>query len=149
MSLEDQYDAWVRGLMGGGKYAANEQQAEAASDAVQQMQAQLEALSAAQKRQSAASSALGAVQKAGAATAENVRKMSSELTKSLKQDGLLGGTVAAPSPAPAAAATKTATVKNAAIPQTSDVFPMEGLLALLAVGAVGFGAAGWLRKKHH
>ena len=38
MSLEDQYDAWVRGLMGGGKYAANEQQAEAASDAVQQMQ---------------------------------------------------------------------------------------------------------------
>lgn len=47
-----------------------------------------------------------------------------------------------PSPAPAAAATKTATVKNAAIPQTSDVFPMEGLLALLAVGAVGFGAAG-------
>ena len=68
------------------------------SDAVQQMQAQLEALSAAQKRQSAASSALGAVQKAGAATAENVRKMSSELTKSLKQDGLLGGTVAAPTP---------------------------------------------------
>ena len=55
----------------------------------------------------------------------------------------------APSPAPAAAATKTATVKNAAIPQTSDAFPMEGLLALLAVGAVGFGAAGWLRKKHH
>ena len=54
-----------------------------------------------------------------------------------------------PSSAPAAAATKTATVKNAAIPQTSDVFPMEGLLALLAVGAVGFGAAGWLRKKHH
>ena len=54
-----------------------------------------------------------------------------------------------PSPASAAAATKTATVKNAAIPQTSDVFPMEGLLALLAVGAVGFGAAGWLRKKHH
>ena len=54
-----------------------------------------------------------------------------------------------PSPAPAAAATTTATVKNAAIPQTSDAFPMEGLLALLAVGAVGFGAAGWLRKKHH
>ena len=54
-----------------------------------------------------------------------------------------------PSPAPAAAATKTATVKNTAIPQTSDAFPMEGLLALLAIGAVGFGAAGWLRKKHH
>lgn len=57
--------------------------------------------------------------------------------------------VATPTPSPVAAATKTATVKNAAIPQTSDVFPMEGLLALLAVGAVGFGAAGWLRKKHH
>ena len=56
---------------------------------------------------------------------------------------------ATPTPSPAPAATKTATVKNAAIPQTSDVFPMEGLLALLAVGAVGFGAAGWLRKKHH
>ena len=57
--------------------------------------------------------------------------------------------VATPTPSPAPAATKTATVKNAAIPQTSDAFPMEGLLALLAVGAVGFGAAGWLRKKHH
>lgn len=57
--------------------------------------------------------------------------------------------VATPTPSPAAAATKTATVKNAAIPQTSDAFPMEDLLALLAVGAVGFGAAGWLRKKHH
>ena len=50
MSLEDQYDAWVRGLMGGGKYAATPQQAEYASDAVQQMQAQLDALTAAQKR---------------------------------------------------------------------------------------------------
>ena len=58
-------------------------------------------------------------------------------------------TTPTPSPAPAAAATKTVTVKNAAIPQTSDAFPMEGLLALLAIGAVGFGAAGWLRKKHH
>lgn len=58
-------------------------------------------------------------------------------------------TTPTPSPSSAAAATKTATVKNAAIPQTSDAFPMEGLLALLAVGAVGFGAAGWLRKKHH
>ena len=96
MSLEDQYDAWVRGLMGGKKYAATTKQAEEASDAVQQMQASLDALTAAQKRQSAAGSALDAVQKAGAATAESVRKMSSELTKSLHQDGLLGGTTAAP-----------------------------------------------------
>ena len=114
MSLEDQYDAWVRGLMGGGKYAANEQQAEAASDAVQQMQAQLDALTEAQKRQTAAGSALNAVQKAGAATAESVRRMSSELTKSLKQDGLLGGTVAAPSPAPAVPAAVPARVRPAA-----------------------------------
>ena len=102
MSLEDSYDAWVRGLMGGGKYAATPKQAEDANDAVQQMQAQLDALTEAQKRQTAAGSALNAVQKAGAATAESVRRMSSELTKSLKQDGLLGGTVAAPSPAPLA-----------------------------------------------
>ena len=54
MSLENQYDAWVRGLMGGGKYAATPKQAEDASEAVQQMQAQLDALTAAQKRQSAA-----------------------------------------------------------------------------------------------
>ena len=98
MSLEDQYDAWVRGLMGGKKYAATSKQAEEASDAVQQMQASLDALTAAQKRQSAAGSALDAVQKAGAATAESVRKMSSELTRSLHQDGLLGGTTAAPVP---------------------------------------------------
>ena len=38
MSLEDQYDAWVRGLMGGKKYAATSKQAEEPSDAVQQMQ---------------------------------------------------------------------------------------------------------------
>ena len=98
MSLEDQYDAWVRGLMGGKKYAATPKQAEEASNAVEQMQASLDALTAAQKRQSAASNALDAVQKAGAATAESVRKMSSELTKSLHQDGLLGGTTAAPTP---------------------------------------------------
>ena len=100
MSLEDSYDAWVRGLMGGGKYAATPRQTAEASEAVQQMQAQLDALTAAQKRQNAAESVLAGVQKAGAATAESVRKMSSDLTKSLKQDGLLGGTVAAPAPAP-------------------------------------------------
>ena len=104
MSLEDSYDAWVRGLMGGGKYAATPRQTAEASEAVQQMQAQLDALTAAQKRQNAAESVLAGVQKAGAATAESVRKMSSDLTKSLKQDGLLGGTVAAPAPAPAAPA---------------------------------------------
>ena len=104
MSLEDSYDAWVRGLMGGGKYAATPRQTAEASEAVQQMQAQLDALTAAQKRQNAAESVLAGVQKAGAATAESVRKMSSDLTKSLKQDGLLGGTVTAPAPAPAAPA---------------------------------------------
>lgn len=104
MSLEDQYDAWVRGLMGGSSYAAGARQVEQANDAVQEMQAQLEALTAAQNRQKKASSALDAVQKAGASTAEHVRKMSSELTQSLKQDGLLEGTVAAPTPRPTPAA---------------------------------------------
>ena len=104
MSLEDSYDAWVRGLMGGGKYAATPRQTAEASEAVQQMQAQLDALTAAQKRQNAAESVLAGVQKAGAATAESVRKMSRDLTKSLTLDGRLGGTGAAPAPAPAAPA---------------------------------------------
>ena len=104
MSLEEQYDAWVRGLMGGGKYAASAKQAAEASEAVQQMQAQLDALADAQKRRSAAGDAVEAVQKAGRDTAEHVRRMSSELTRSLQKDGLLGGTTAAPAPAPAAPA---------------------------------------------
>ena len=102
MSLEKDYDNWVKSLMGGGKYAATPVQAAAASDAVSQMQAQLDAMAAAQKRQKHAADALDAVQRAGAATAENVRKMSSDLTRSLRQDGLLGGTTAQPvNPAPA------------------------------------------------
>ena len=101
MGLEDQYDAWVRGLMGGGKYAATPEQAAQAGDAVQQMQAQLEALQQANRRQKNAAGAVDAVQKAGAATADSVRKMSSDLARSLKQDGLLGGKNAAPTPAPA------------------------------------------------
>ena len=102
MSLEKDYDNWVKSLMGGGKYAATPEQAAAASDAVSQMQAQLDAMAAAQKRQKNAADAMDAVQRAGAATAENVRKMSSDLTRSLRQDGLLGGTTAQPvNPAPA------------------------------------------------
>lgn len=101
MGLEDQYDAWVRGLMGGSKYAATPEQAAQAGDAVQQMQAQLEALQQANRRQKNAAGAVDAVQKAGAATADSVRKMSSDLARSLKQDGLLGGKTAAPTPAPA------------------------------------------------
>ncbi len=70
MGLEDQYDAWVRGLMGGSKYAATPEQAAQAGDAVQQMQAQLEALQQANRRQKTAAGAVDAVQKAGAATAD-------------------------------------------------------------------------------
>ena len=54
MSLEDSYDAWVRGLMGGGKYAATPRQTAEASEAVQQMQAQLDALTAARSALTAA-----------------------------------------------------------------------------------------------
>lgn len=101
MSLEDQYDAWVRGLMGGRKYTDNARQTAAAQNAMEEMQAQLDALTAAQKRQRAADAAVETVQRAGRETAAQVRRMSSELTRSLQQDGLLGGTVAAPNPTPA------------------------------------------------
>ena len=131
MSLEDQYDAWVRGLMGGKKYAATSKQAEEANDAVQQMQASLDALTAAQKRQSAAGSALDAVQKAGAATAESVRKMSSELTRSLHQDGLLGGTTAAPAAEP----------KNADKPVNTDFSGMADKIKAQVLGQDAFVSA--------
>ena len=131
MSLEDQYDAWVRGLMGGKKYAATSKQAEEASDAVQQMQASLDALTAAQKRQSAAGSALDAVQKAGAATAESVRKMSSELTRSLHQDGLLGGTTAAPAAEP----------KNADKPVNTDFSGVADKIKAQVLGQDAFVSA--------
>lgn len=105
MSLEDDYDAWVRNLMGGGRYGATKQESAAAAESARQMQASLDALNKAQERQNSAAGALDAVQRAGAATAENVRKMSSELTQSLRQDGLLGGKTAQPiaNPAPKAA----------------------------------------------
>ena len=101
MSLEDQYDAWVRGLMGGRKYTDNARQTAAAQNAMEEMQAQLDALTAAQKRHRTADAAVETVQRAGRETAAQVRRMSSELTRSLQQDGLLGGTVAAPNPTPA------------------------------------------------
>ena len=61
MSLEDQYDAWVRGLMGGRKYTDNARQTAAAQNAMQEMQAQLDALTAAQKRHRAADAAVETV----------------------------------------------------------------------------------------
>ena len=101
MSLEDQYDAWVRSVTGGRRYGATREESDAARESLDEMQAQLDALNAAQKRQRGAADALDAVQRAGAATAESVRRMSSELTQSLRQDGLLGGKIAQPSAAPA------------------------------------------------
>ena len=103
MSLEDQYDAWVRGLLGGSK-SPDLKQAARANDVMEEMQARLDALTDARSHHKKASDAMDAVQKAGARTAEQVRQMSSELTQSLRQDGLLGGTVAAPAPSPAATA---------------------------------------------
>ena len=103
MGLEEQYDAWVRNLTGAGR-AATPAEADAAAEAVREMQAQLDALAA--RRESdrgKADGALSAVQRAGIAaaeaTAENVRRMSSELTHSLQKDGLLSG-AGAPAPAP-------------------------------------------------
>ena len=102
MSLEDEYDNWVKSLTGSYRGPTKEETS-AASDSMQQMQASLDALAQSQKHQSRALDALNAVQKAGASTADNVRKMSSELTQSLRQDGLLAGKNAQPmAPAPAA-----------------------------------------------
>ena len=94
MSIEQQYDAWVQGLVGGKRSAAGE--SEDARSSLEQMQAQLDALAAGQKRQTAAAKALDAVQKAAGATAESVRRMSSELTSSLRSDGLLDSAQAQP-----------------------------------------------------
>ena len=99
MSLEDQYDAWVRSVTGTGRRSATKQDRDAAQSSLDAMQAQLDALAESQKRQKSAADALNAVQRAGAATADSVRRMSSELTQSLRQDGLLGGKTAQPAPA--------------------------------------------------
>ena len=99
MSLEDQYDAWVRSVTGTGRHSATKQDRDAAQSSLDAMQAQLDALAESQKRQKSAADALNAVQRAGAATADSVRRMSSELTQSLRQDGLLGGKTAQPAPA--------------------------------------------------
>ena len=89
MSIEEGYDAWVKSLMSGARHAPSEAETDAAAQAARQMQASLDALAESQKRQSAARRAVDAVQQAGAATAENVRRMSSELTRNLRQDGLI------------------------------------------------------------
>ena len=99
MSLEDQYDAWVRSVTGTGRHSATKQDRDAAQNSLNAMQAQLDALAESQKRQKSAADALNAVQRASAATADSVRRMSSELTQSLRQDGLLGGKTAQPAPA--------------------------------------------------
>ena len=101
MSIEDRYDAWVRGLVGSTR-GTDKQQADAAAQSVQEMQRALEELSArSQQRRAAADKASGAVSRAADATMETVRRMSSELTASLRQDGLLTSSGDAPSPAPA------------------------------------------------
>ena len=70
MSLEDQYDAWVRSVTGTGRHSATKQDRDAAQNSVNAMQAQLDALAESQKRQKSAADALNAVQPAGAATAD-------------------------------------------------------------------------------
>ena len=70
MSLEDQYDAWVRSVTGTGRHSATKQDRDAAQNSLNAMQAQLDALAESQKRQKSAADALNAVQRAGAATAD-------------------------------------------------------------------------------
>ena len=100
MSIEDGYDAWVRGLMGSAR-GADKQQADAAAASLADMQARLDALTAAKKRSHGTRNVLDAVDKAAAATTENVRRMSSELTHNLRTDGLLQNAPAQPAAAPA------------------------------------------------
>lgn len=83
MSIEEQYDAWVRGLMGSTR-AGSRRDAEEAARSVEEMQRELERLTATSR-----SDPTAAVERAAGATAENVRRMSSELTRSLRRDGLL------------------------------------------------------------
>ena len=73
MSLEDQYDAWVRSVTGTGRHSATKQDRDAAQNSLNAMQAQLDALAESQKRQKSAADALNTVQRAGAATADSVR----------------------------------------------------------------------------
>ena len=101
MSIEDQYDAWVRGLMGSAR-ASTKREADAAAQSVEEMQRALDEMTAqSQKRRTAAGKAADAVGRAADATMENVRRMSSELTASLKKDGLLDNAPAPQKPAPA------------------------------------------------
>ena len=67
MSLEDQYDAWVRSVTGTGRHSATKQDRDAAQNSLNAMQAQLDVLAESQKRQKSAADALNAVQRAGAA----------------------------------------------------------------------------------
>ncbi|MGN0975221.1 MAG: AAA family ATPase [Gemmiger sp.] len=98
MGLEDQYDAWVRSVMGSSRHGGKAE-ADAAAKSMQEMQAALDSMTQNHRK---AAKAADAVQRANDATAENVRRMSSELTNTLRQDGLLGGKTAQQTPAPAA-----------------------------------------------
>ena len=101
MSIEDQYDAWVRDLMGSAR-ASTKREADAAAQSVEEMQRALDEMTAqSQKHRTAAGKAADAVGRAADATMENVRRMSSELTASLKKDGLLDNAPAPQKPAPA------------------------------------------------
>ena len=82
-------DAWVRGLMGRRQVCFRPAAGGKAQEVIQQMQAQLDALGDAQKRRKAAALRPGRRPEGRQQTADHVRKMSSELTRSLQQDGLL------------------------------------------------------------
>ena len=87
MSLETDYDAWVRGLMR--NVRGTPAQADAADETLRAMQAELDALSAGPARAQKAGEAADAVRNAADKTADAVRRMSSELARNLRSDGLL------------------------------------------------------------
>ena len=100
MSLETDYDAWVRGLMR--NVRGTPAQADAADETLRAMQAELDALSAGPARAQKAGEAADAVRNAADKTADAVRRMSSELARNLRSDGLLEREAASrPAPPPA------------------------------------------------
>jgi hypothetical protein len=108
MAIEDQYDAWVKGMLGSTHYtgSASPEQTDAVNKSMRDMQAALDRMSS---NTDAAESAVSQVERMNRSTADHVRQMSSELTDSLRQDGLLGGKMVQPVSAPAQKLPKTAT----------------------------------------
>lgn len=145
MSLETDYDAWVRGLMR--NVRGTPAQAEAADEALRAMQAELDALSADPARaeprprtaepRARAGAAADAVRHAADKTAENVRRMSSELARNLRSDGLLGRAPAARDSAASAAGPSAQAAQTAPAPPAAPRGSFAGLADAVRTQVLG------------